>query len=125
MKKAIATENAPQAIGPYSQAVEKNNTLFLSGQIPLDTKTGCVIEGGIAEQTHQVFKNIAAVLDAAGYTFDDVVKTTVYLTDLSNFNAMNDIYATYLSGDFPARSTVGVNALPKNVLVEIDVIAMK
>ena len=125
MKKIIRTENAPAAIGPYSQAVEAGNTLFLSGQIPIDPATGELVEGGIKEQTNQVFKNITAVLDEAGYAWEHIVKTTVFLADMALFSDMNGIYAEQFSGDFPTRSTIAVKELPKKALVEIEVIAMK
>lgn len=125
MKKIVFTENAPQAIGPYSQAVEINGMLFLSGQIPVDPSTGEFVKGGIAEQTTQVFENIKSVLCAAGFTLDDVVKTTVFLSDMSLFSAMNAVYATYFTGDFPARSAVAVKELPKGALVEIECLAIK
>ncbi len=125
MKKIVFTENAPQAIGPYSQAVEINGMLFLSGQIPVDPSTGEFVKGGIAEQTTQVFENIKSVLCAAGFTLDDVVKTTVFLSDMSLFSAMNAVYATYFTGNFPARSAVAVKELPKGALVEIECLAIK
>ena len=125
MKKVISTTNAPAAIGPYSQAIEVNGMLFISGQIPIDPATGEIVEGGITEQTTQSFKNIKAILTEAGYTFDNVVKTTVFLSDMANFGAMNEVYAKNFSGDFPARSAVAVKALPKNVLVEVETIAAK
>ena len=125
MKKVISTTNAPAAIGPYSQAIEVNGMLFISGQIPIDPATGEIVAGGITEQTTQSFKNIRAILTEAGYTFDNVVKTTVFLSDMADFAAMNAVYAQQFSGDFPARSAVAVKALPKNVLVEVETIAAK
>ena len=125
MKKVISTTNAPAAIGPYSQAIEVNGMLFISGQIPIDPATGEIVAGGITEQTTQSFKNIRAILTEAGYTFDNVVKTTVFLNDMADFAAMNAVYAQQFSGDFPARSAVGVKTLPKNVLVEVETIAAK
>lgn len=125
MKKVISTTNAPAAIGPYSQAIEVNGMLFISGQIPIDPATGEIVAGGITEQTAQSFKNVKAILTEAGYTFDNVVKTTVFLSDMGNFAAMNEVYAKQFNGDFPARSAVAVKTLPKNVLVEVETIAAK
>ena len=125
MKKVISTTNAPAAIGPYSQAIEVNGMLFISGQIPIDPATGEIVAGGITEQTTQSFKNIRAILTEAGYTLDNVVKTTVFLSDMADFAAMNAVYAQQFSGDFPARSAVAVTTLPKNVLVEVETIAAK
>ncbi|MDP4270734.1 MAG: RidA family protein [Bacteroidota bacterium] len=125
MKKVIATNQAPAAIGPYSQAVEVNNMLFASGQIPVDPATGEFASDDIVGQTVQVFKNINAILAEAGYTMDDVVKTTVFLADMSYFAEMNAVYAEEFGDCFPARSTVAVKALPKGALVEIEVIAVK
>ena len=125
MKKVIATKAAPAAIGPYSQAIEVGNMLFASGQIPINPATSEIGEGGIKEQTTQVFSNIKAVLEEAGYAFDNIVKTTVFLADMSLFADMNAVYATQFSGAFPARSAVAVKELPKRALVEIEVIAIK
>lgn len=125
MKKVISTTNAPAAIGPYSQAIEVNGMLFISGQIPIDPATGEIVAGGITEQTTQSFKNVKAILTEAGYTFDNVVKTTVFLSDMNDFAAMNAVYAKQFNGDFPARSAVAVKTLPKNVLVEVETIAAK
>lgn len=125
MKKVISTSNAPAAIGPYSQAIEVNGMLFTSGQIPVIPATGEIVEGGITEQTTQVFKNIKAVLAEAGYGMENVVKTTVFLSDMSDFAAMNAVYAEQFSGAFPARSAVAVKTLPKNVMVEIETICVK
>ncbi len=125
MKKIIHTENAPKAIGPYSQAVEANRTLYISGQIPINPDTGNIVEGSIAEQTEQVMKNISAILDKAGYTFTDVVKSTVLLSDIKNFAAMNEVYAKYYTQNPPARAAYEVVNLPKYVLVEIETIAVK
>ena len=125
MKKIIQTENAPKAIGPYSQAVERNGTLYISGQVPLNPKTGKIIEGGIKEQTRQVFENIGAILEAAGYKFDNVVKSTCLLDDMENFVAMNEIYAEYYPTNPPARAAYGVVKLPLGVMIEIETIAMK
>ncbi len=122
-QKAIQTSAAPAAIGPYSQAVQAGNLVFLSGQIPLDPATGEVVAGGIAAQTRQVMVNLGAVLRAAGGDYAHLVKTTIYLTDLADFAVVNGIYGEYFSGVFPARATVQVAALPKGVAVEIDGIA--
>lgn len=124
MKKVVHTSNAPAAIGPYSQAIEANGMLFISGQIPVDPATGIVPEG-ITAQTEQVMKNIAAILLEAGYTFDDVVKTTCLLSDIANFGAMNEIYAQYFLVNPPARAAFAVRDLPKGVMVEIETIAVK
>ena len=125
MKKVISTTNAPAAIGPYSQAVEFDNMLITSGQLGLDPKTGAFVEGGVTEQTEQVFRNLKAILDEAGYTFDHVIKTTCFLADMADFAAMNAVYEKHFSGAFPARSAVAVKTLPKNRLIEIEVIARK
>ena len=125
MKKVIFTEKAPAAIGPYSQAIEVNGMVFLSGQIPVNPATGEFVEGGIAEQTARVFENISNVLAEAGLTMDHVVKTTVFLADMSLFAEMNGVYAQYVKGDFPARSAVAVKALPKGALVEIECVAVR
>jgi len=120
----IATKEAPHAIGPYSQAVRSGNTLYLSGQIPLDPATGNLIEGDFAAQSRRVFDNLRAVLRAAGAEFRDVARATVYLTDLGNFQTLNSIYAQYFGDHKPARSTVGVAQLPRGAAVEIDLIAV-
>lgn len=125
MKKVIATPNAPAAIGPYSQAIEVGNLLFASGQLGLDPATGDFAEGGVKAQTEQAFRNVKAILEAAGYSLENVVKTTVYLADMADFAAVNAIYAAQFDGNFPARSAVAVKTLPKNGLVEIEVIAAK
>ena len=125
MKKIISTPNAPSAVGPYSQAVEINGTLYISGQIPLIPGTSNIIEGGISEQTDQVMKNIGAILDAAGYSFTDVVKSTCLLENMDNFAVMNEIYGKYYPQDPPARAAYGVVKLPLGVLVEIETIAYK
>ena len=125
MSQKVQTDKAPAAIGPYSQAVLAGNLVFTSGQIPIDPATSQFVEGGIKEQTTQVFANLKAVLAEAGYTFDDVVKTTVFLADMSLFVPMNEVYASQFSGSFPARSAVAVKELPKGALVEIEVIAVK
>ncbi|RCW41431.1 RidA family protein [Paenibacillus prosopidis] len=120
--QVIATDRAPAAIGPYSQAIKLGGLLFTSGQIPLDA-SGQLVKGGIEEQTHQVFRNLEAVLAAAGAGFQDVVKTTVFLKDMNQFAAVNGIYSSYFGDHKPARSTVEVARLPKDVFVEIEVIA--
>lgn len=125
MKKVIATSKAPGAIGPYSQAIEANGMLFISGQIPLDPATGKIVEGDITEQTEQVMKNIAAILEAAGYSFENVVKSTCLLSDMSNFAAMNAVYGKYYSNEPPARAAFAVKELPLNALIEIETIAVK
>jgi len=125
MKKIVNTSKAPAAIGPYSQAVEMNNTLYISGQIPLDPETGKLVEGDITVQTEQVFKNIAAILDAAGYSFRDVVKSTCLLSDIANFKAMNEVYARHYTEKQPARAAFAAKELPMGALIEIDTIAMK
>lgn len=124
MKKIIATKNAPAAIGPYNQAVKVGNMLFASGQLGLNPETGDFAEGGIKEQTEQAFRNVKAILAEAGMTIDNVVKTTVFLADMADFAAMNEVYASQFNGDFPARSAVAVKTLPKNGLVEVEVIAV-
>lgn len=123
MKRVISTPKAPAAIGPYSQAVVANGFAFLSGQIPLDPATGNLVAGGIEEQTVRVLENLKAVLDAAGASLENVVKTTVYLKDMGEFAAMNGIYARYFPENSPARATVEAARLPKDVRVEIDCIA--
>ncbi len=125
IKKAIVTDQAPAAIGPYSQAIEADGWIFLSGQIPLDPHSGEIVAGGIEAQTRQVMANLKAVLAAAGIDFSAVVKTTIYLTDLANFAAVNAIYGEAFPAAPPARATVQVAALPKGVLVEIDGIACR
>lgn len=123
MKTIIATENAPAAIGPYAQANLAHNVLYVSGQIPVDPETGKIVEG-IEKGTHQVMKNLLAILDAAGMSFQNVVKATIFLKSMDDFSAMNTVYASYLEeGSFPARETIEVSCLPKNVDVEISVIA--
>src|SRR6478672_6867107 len=123
MRQAVSTPHAPQAIGPYSQAVRIGDLLFLSGQIPLDPETGALVEGDIAAQTRRVFQNLGAILEAAGASFANVARTTVYLADMADFAAMNEVYATVFESPAPARSTVQAAGLPKNARVEIDVIA--
>lgn len=125
MKNIIHTENAPAAIGPYSQAISVNGMLFISGQLPVNPTTGEVVEG-IAEATHQVMKNLEAILLEAGMDFSHVVKSSIFLKDMGDFVAMNDVYASYLQEEnYPARETVQVACLPKNVEVEISMIAYK
>ena len=123
MKKIIATKNAPAAIGPYSQAVQAGNMLFASGQLGLDPATGQFSEGGVKEQTAQAFKTVKAIVTEAGLTMDTVVKTTVFLADMGDFAAFNEVYAEYIT-EKPARSCVAVKTLPKNVLCEVEVIAV-
>lgn len=125
MKKVIATTNAPAAIGPYSQAIEANGMLFISGQLPVDPTTGEFAPGGITEQTTQSFKNIKAILAEAGMTTDNIVKTTVFLADMSLFAEMNAVYAQQFDETFPARSAFAVKSLPKEALVEIEAIAVR
>jgi len=124
MREVIATPNAPQAIGPYSQAIRAKGFVFVSGQIPLDPATGQIVEGGVAEQTGRALANLDAVLKAAGSALDQVVRTTVYLKDMGEFAAMNDVYARFFPREAPARATVEVARLPKDVRVEIDAIAL-
>ena len=121
--KAISTSKAPGAIGPYSQAIKVGNFVFTSGQLPLNLATGTFPEGGIKEQTRQSLNNIKAILEEAGLTMKNVVKTTVFLADMGDFTDMNGVYAEFFSEPFPARSAVAVKTLPKNALVEIEVIA--
>jgi 2-iminobutanoate/2-iminopropanoate deaminase len=123
-KQIVATEQAPKAIGPYSQAVIHNGIAYLSGQIPLDPASMQIVEGGITEQTERVFENLKAVLAAAGSSLEHVVKTTVFLKDLTEFAQMNEVYGRYFTGSTPARSTVEVARLPRDVRVEIDCIAI-
>jgi 2-iminobutanoate/2-iminopropanoate deaminase len=123
MKKIISTNEAPAAIGPYSQAVRSGRFLFCSGQIPLDPKSGQIVTGDIATQTRRVLDNIASILRAEGMTFDSIVKTTIFLTNLNDFQTVNETYASCFKQDPPARSTVQVSALPKGANVEIEVIA--
>ena len=125
MKKVIATKNAPGAIRPYSQAIEVNGMLFISGQIPINPETGNIVEGGIYEQTEQVMKNLEGILTEAGYTFDNVVKSTCLLSDMANFAAMNEVYGKRFAQNPPARAAFAVRTLPKEVLVEIEMIAAK
>ena len=123
-KQIVATDKAPKAIGPYEQAIKIGDFVYASGQIPLDPKTGNLVSGGIKEQTYQVMENLQAVLEAAGSSFDHVVKATVFLKNIADFAAMNEVYGEYLGQVKPARSTVAVADLPRGALVEIDFIAM-
>lgn len=123
--KALHTDKAPAAIGPYSQAIEVNGMVFASGQIPLDPATGNVVEGGIKEQTRQALTNAKAIMEAAGLSLANVVKTTVFMADMSDFAAMNEVYTTFFTEPYPARSAVAVKALPKGVLVEVECIAAR
>lgn len=125
MKTVIATVAAPGAIGPYSQAIEANGLVFVSGQIPLDPATGAFVPGGVEAQAEQSLKNLKAVLEAAGCSLADVVKTTVFLTTMGDFAAVNEVYARFFTAECPARSAVQVGALPKGALVEIEAIAAK
>jgi 2-iminobutanoate/2-iminopropanoate deaminase len=125
MKKIFSTSKAPAAIGPYSQAVEMRNTLYVSGQIPISPETGKLVVGDITAQTEQVFRNIAAILEVAGYSFADVVKSTCILSDIANFKAMNEVYARYYPEKQPARSAFAAKELPLGALIEIETIAMK
>ena len=123
-RTTFSSPDAPAAIGPYSQGVKSvHGLVFFSGQTPIDPSTGELVAGGVTEQTEQVFKNLGAVLAAAGKTFDDVVKSNVYLSDMAHFAAMNAVYASHFSAPYPARTTVAVRELPKSCLVEIDIIA--
>ena len=122
-REAVATPAAPRAIGPYSQAIRAGSLLFVSGQIPLDPATGEMVQGGIEAQTRRVFENLGAILQAAGASFDNVVRTTVYLADMSDFAKVNEVYGTYFNSPAPARATVQAARLPKDARVEIDLIA--
>lgn len=123
--KALHTDKAPAAIGPYSQAIAVNGFVFASGQIPLDPATGNVVEGGIKEQTKQALTNASAIMAEAGLSMANVIKTTVFMADMADFTAMNEVYSTFFSEPYPARSAVAVKALPKGVLVEVECIAAK
>jgi 2-iminobutanoate/2-iminopropanoate deaminase len=125
MKKVISTDNAPKAVGPYSQAVWANDLLFISGQIPIDPATGKFVSDDVKEQTKQVFKNIKAILLEAELDFTNIVKATVYLADMNDFATMNDVYASFFEKDFPARAAFQVVKLPLDAKVEIEVIAVK
>lgn len=124
MREPVSTGDAPQAIGPYSQALKAGPFVFISGQIPLDPASGRVVAGDITVQTHRVLKSIGAILEAAGTSYDRVVRTTVFLADINDFAAMNEAYAGYFAAPYPARSTVQVARLPRDVRIEIDVIAL-
>ena len=121
-KEIISTTNAPQAIGPYSQAVKANNLMFISGQIPMDPTTGNLVEGSIEDEANQVLKNLKSICEAAGYSLDDAVKITIFLTDLGNFAVVNDVMKEHFSEPYPARATVEVSGLPLGVNVEIEAI---
>jgi 2-iminobutanoate/2-iminopropanoate deaminase len=125
MKKAVNTENAPKAIGPYSQAIEAGNTLYISGQVPINPETSKVEASGIEDQTEQVMKNIGAILKEAGYGFENVVKSTCLLSDMANFAGMNKVYGSYYPNNPPARAAFAVKELPLGVLIEIECIAVK
>lgn len=124
MKRIIHTSKAPRAIGPYSQAIEINGTLYVSGQIPVDASTGKLVDGGIREQTEQCLRNTGYILEQAGYSFADVVKSTCLLADISLFSGMNEVYARFYPNECPTRATYAVKALPANALVEIETIAI-
>ncbi len=125
MKKIIHTSKAPAAIGPYSQAVEINDKLYISGQVPVDPQTGTIVKGGIGEQTEQVLKNIGVILDEAGYSYENVVSSTCLLSDMSDFKAMNEVYAQFYPDNQPARAAFAVKELPLGALLEIVTIAAK
>lgn len=125
MKKIIATDKAPAAVGAYSQAVEANGTLYISGQLPMNPATGKIVEGGIKEQTKQALENVKSILEAAGYTLNDVVKSTCLLSEISNFQDFNSVYASYYTENPPARAAFAVKDLPLGVLIEIETIAAK
>lgn len=125
MKSAISTTQAPAAIGPYSQAIEAGGTVYVSGQLPIDPATGAFAEGGIKELTRQSLTNIKHILEQAGLTMGNVVKTTVFLADMNDFSEMNEVYAQFFEAPFPARSAVAVKTLPKNARIEIECIAVK
>ncbi|MCM1498429.1 MAG: RidA family protein [Clostridium sp.] len=125
MKNVVKTDKAPQAIGPYSQAIEVNGMIYTSGVVPLDPQTGNVVEGDIQVQATRVFDSMKALLEAAGSSCEDVVKTTVFIKDMNDFAALNEIYASYFTGAFPARSCVEVARLPKDVLIEMEAVALK
>jgi 2-iminobutanoate/2-iminopropanoate deaminase len=123
-KQIVNTSKAPLPIGPYSQAVKAGDLLFVSGQIPIDPATNNLVEGSIKDETHQVMKNLKAILDEVNITFEHIVKTTIFLSDMGLFAEVNEVYGSYFKGDYPARETVAVKGLPKNVNVEISVIAV-
>lgn len=124
-KEILNTDSAPQAIGPYNQSIKAGNTLYVSGQIPLIAESMELITSGIQDETHQVLKNVQAILENAGYGFEDVVKASIFISDMNDFAAINEVYAQYFTSDQPARECVAVKTLPKNVNVEISVIAWK
>jgi len=124
-KKVVYTEKAPKPVGPYSQAIIAGDFIFTAGQIPIDPKTNQIVQAGIKEQTRQVLENLKAVLEEAGATFDDVVKVTVYMRDLNEFSEMNEVYSQYFKNSPPARTTVEVSRLPRDVKIEIDLIALR
>jgi 2-iminobutanoate/2-iminopropanoate deaminase len=123
VREAVSTSSAPAAIGPYSQAVRAGALLFVSGQIPLDPEAGTMVEGDVAAQTHRVLRNLQAVLEAGGSSLDAVVRTTIYLADLNDFAAVNEVYATYFTSPAPARATIQASRLPRDARIEIDAIA--
>lgn len=123
-KQIINTKNAPAPIGPYNQATKANGMLFISGQIPADAKTGAIINSSIEDETHMVMQNLKAILEEAGLTFDNVLKTSIFISDMNNFGKINEVYGSYFTGDYPARETVQVARLPKDVNVEISAIAV-
>lgn len=123
-KEVIKTARAPEAIGPYSQAVKAGGFLYCSGQIPLNPATGLIVEGGVEVQARRVFENLKGVIESAGVTLEDVVKTTVFLKNMADFPVLNQVYAEYFTSSFPARSTIEVSALPKNALIEIEAVAV-
>lgn len=125
MKKVISTPKAPAAIGPYSQAIEINNMIFTSGIIPINPANGTLVDGSIEEQTKQVFDNMNGLLEDAGSSLDKIIKTTVFIKNMDDFSRVNEVYASYFTGDFPARSCVEVARLPKDVLIEVEAIAYK
>jgi 2-iminobutanoate/2-iminopropanoate deaminase len=125
MKSIIFTEKAPAPIGPYSQAVQTGNMLFISGQIPIDPETNQLISGTIKDEAEQVMQNLGALLQKAGFSFENVVKTTIFLSEMNHFGDVNEVYGSYFKSDYPARETVAVLGLPKNVNVEIPLIAVK
>ena len=125
MKKVINTNNAPAPIGPYSQAISAGNFVFVSGQIPMDPSTGEIVSENVKAETKQVMENIKAILSEAGLGFDHIIKTSIFLTDMQTFAQVNEVYGSYFTSQFPARETIQVSALPKNVNVEISVIAVK
>jgi 2-iminobutanoate/2-iminopropanoate deaminase len=123
MLSAVSTESAPKALGPYSQGIRAGQFLFVSGQVPIDPQTGALVQGHISDQTSRVFQNIGEILKAGGASFQHVVRTTVYLADLGDFSAMNDVYATFFTPPQPARSTIQAARLPRDARIEVDVIA--